>query len=82
MEATDRPFGGDVDYGQIVKRYDAEPASAGRYSPPHVVTADRSVIAGMPDKANLSTSLGEPQNLTMHMSMRRFTRPTNAFKII
>ena len=29
-------FGGDVDYGQVVKFYDAEPIGPGRYSPPKV----------------------------------------------
>ena len=68
-----------MDYGQIVKFYEAEPAGPGRYSPPSVVAVEKKWIMGRPDPAHVSTSYAERQNLTMRMNIRRLTRLTNAF---
>jgi IS1 family transposase len=69
--AVEDAFGADVDYGQVVKFYDAEPIGPGRYSPPKVTGQEKTVIAGSPDLRHISTSLVERQNLTMRMQMRR-----------
>jgi hypothetical protein len=68
-----------LNYTQLVKIHGEAPEGQRCYSPAICVGAKGHCILGRPGRTQISTSYVEPQNLTMHMGIRRSTLLSEGF---
>ena len=80
LNAVIDAFADDIDYAQLVKYYGNEPETQKRYSPAVCTGAEKIIRLGDPDMKHVSTSYVERHNLSVRMTVRRFTRLTNTLQ--
>ena len=81
VDAVERGFGTEVDYGMIVKSYGTVESisPAHRYSQPEVIDVKKYVIMGDPKRSMICTSHVERLNASTRLYMKRLNRLTLAF---